>query len=430
MPEIISCPHCDRKLRVPDHLLGKKVKCPGCGTMFTGQAAGAEDDVTPKTKPRAAAPREERIEEKPRAARRSVVPPPEDEYEEERPRRRRRDEDEEDEDDRPRSRRRDEEEEDDYDRPRSRRRRDEEEDEDYPRSARADAYEEVEEDEAGLSSRTRQGWRKVRQGINYIILSVWVLLGQFGFSIIGGMVAGIAGASAMSSAKTGGQAVGAAATAGAGVIIVMVIALLIGLASQALSVVGRVFCLNVPPGRGGGLKNLAIASLGLYAGALVFQYLGNIISWAQLGFGAGGSPFASIGSGIAGMSVGGIGALLAIAGIIVFMLFLRAVALAVKARQVANGIKTWLITMAISTGVGILLMIVGFAIAGAAMFSALGGGGGSPPSSGAAAGLAGGALLMGAVGCILGVMALALFIWYVIILFQVRGAIDRYLRRA
>lgn len=35
MPEIIRCPQCERKLKVPEHLLGKAVKCPTCGDTFT-----------------------------------------------------------------------------------------------------------------------------------------------------------------------------------------------------------------------------------------------------------------------------------------------------------------------------------------------------------------------------------------------------------
>ena len=42
MAEISKCPQCERQLRVPDHLLGKKVKCPSCGTMFT---AGAKKEI-------------------------------------------------------------------------------------------------------------------------------------------------------------------------------------------------------------------------------------------------------------------------------------------------------------------------------------------------------------------------------------------------
>src|SRR5690349_12863822 len=39
MPEIVSCPKCQRKSRVPDALVGKKVKCPSCGETFTADLA-------------------------------------------------------------------------------------------------------------------------------------------------------------------------------------------------------------------------------------------------------------------------------------------------------------------------------------------------------------------------------------------------------
>jgi predicted Zn finger-like uncharacterized protein len=42
MPEIINCPQCERKLRVPDDLLGQQVKCPTCSTTFTATAAPSE----------------------------------------------------------------------------------------------------------------------------------------------------------------------------------------------------------------------------------------------------------------------------------------------------------------------------------------------------------------------------------------------------
>jgi ribosomal protein L40E len=34
MPTTVDCPACDRKLRVPDRLRGKQVKCPECGDTF------------------------------------------------------------------------------------------------------------------------------------------------------------------------------------------------------------------------------------------------------------------------------------------------------------------------------------------------------------------------------------------------------------
>jgi predicted Zn finger-like uncharacterized protein len=85
MPTTVDCPSCNRKLRIPDELLGKKVKCPTCGNAFTASAAPSadpmEEEAPPPSPRRAAAP-----------------PPPEEEYQdepaeeqgEERPSRRRR----------------------------------------------------------------------------------------------------------------------------------------------------------------------------------------------------------------------------------------------------------------------------------------------------------------------------------------------------
>ncbi len=48
MPEIMNCPQCDGKLRVPDELLGCSVQCPTCGITFTAPA-GAHDHSSPET---------------------------------------------------------------------------------------------------------------------------------------------------------------------------------------------------------------------------------------------------------------------------------------------------------------------------------------------------------------------------------------------
>src|SRR5713101_5732878 len=41
MATIVDCPSCSRKLRVPDELLGKKVKCPTCSGTFDAVAESA-----------------------------------------------------------------------------------------------------------------------------------------------------------------------------------------------------------------------------------------------------------------------------------------------------------------------------------------------------------------------------------------------------
>lgn len=44
MPEQVQCPSCMQKLRVPDTLLGKKVKCPKCSTIFEAKAPQAAEE--------------------------------------------------------------------------------------------------------------------------------------------------------------------------------------------------------------------------------------------------------------------------------------------------------------------------------------------------------------------------------------------------
>lgn len=47
MPELVNCPQCERQLRVPDDLVGKKVKCPTCGTTFTAEVAATAAPEAP-----------------------------------------------------------------------------------------------------------------------------------------------------------------------------------------------------------------------------------------------------------------------------------------------------------------------------------------------------------------------------------------------
>ena len=73
----ISCPSCQRTLRVPESLLGQAVKCPTCSHTFTAPES-AEDEA-----PRRPVSAEERPSRRP-------APPPEDDYDDEpRPSRRR-----------------------------------------------------------------------------------------------------------------------------------------------------------------------------------------------------------------------------------------------------------------------------------------------------------------------------------------------------
>jgi predicted Zn finger-like uncharacterized protein len=91
MSEVVNCPKCERKLRVPEELLGKKVKCPTCSETFTAAAAagGGEAPLAPVDEPAPRRPRDEDIQEEDRPSRR---PPRRDDdrgYADEPPRRRR-----------------------------------------------------------------------------------------------------------------------------------------------------------------------------------------------------------------------------------------------------------------------------------------------------------------------------------------------------
>ena len=93
MPESVQCPDCQRRLKVPESLLGKKVKCPTCGAAFTA-AGGAPPAPAPAPGPARRPRKEEAYEEEPAprpAPRRARDDDEEDEGDdEERPRRRRR----------------------------------------------------------------------------------------------------------------------------------------------------------------------------------------------------------------------------------------------------------------------------------------------------------------------------------------------------
>jgi len=78
MPIQLNCPNCSRPLRVPDSLVGRKVKCTNCQTVFTA-STGDEPLEPPPTQP------EESIRSEVAVPRRSQRrEPPRDDYDDER----------------------------------------------------------------------------------------------------------------------------------------------------------------------------------------------------------------------------------------------------------------------------------------------------------------------------------------------------------
>src|SRR5437879_4521592 len=100
MPQLIKCTSCKKKLRVPDNLAGKKVKCPSCGSTFMAAMEEEELPTAPLIEEPAPAPRRgpappqpdpgyEVISEEPRRPKAPPPAPPEEEdeteFEEKRP---------------------------------------------------------------------------------------------------------------------------------------------------------------------------------------------------------------------------------------------------------------------------------------------------------------------------------------------------------
>lgn len=388
MPQIIQCPDCQKTLRVPDNLLGKTVRCPTCKTMFTAQA---EEEV-----------KLELIDEEPPPAKKRVM---EEEYEEKRPSRRPAAEEEEEErvQDRPRRRRMVEEE-----RPRG-------------------SYEEVDEEGDDLEQRlrkssraprgSRKAWRKTRAGVNLVLIGIFTLIAAYALIFVGLLVIGAGAVSAASSARTGaGPSSGAAAGVFGGVGIICCSGVVL-LAAFILTVTGNAFCASAPPLNGA--KTLAIISLVLVCLQVLFAIIGGVaggVAGAQAGAASssmGGGPPASSpafpGSNIFGL----IGNFLGLAYYVVFLVFLRQCAITLRERGIAKSI----LFLLIYTGVVVVVsgILVFALILGAVAVLSSGGGG--------AAGLGAGAII-GLILILL--MALGMLVWYIISLFQIRGAITKF----
>jgi predicted Zn finger-like uncharacterized protein len=372
MPENVRCPECERNLRVPDDLLGKLVRCPSCKATFTAHAGGerepeiyAEDEPRPSHKSRDA--EEEHAEDAPSKSQGQARVAGDGERE---VRRRRRDENEaddsepgyEDEDDR---------DEGDFDEPRRRRKK-------------------------RKGSRTE--WRKVRSGITLVMIGVFAQVVTILFVAIA--LIALAG-----SIAEGPRARGEGPPTGG--LLVICFAGIIGLTSLVLNVIGNAFCAYVPPFNGA--RTLAITSLVLVCANILLACIAGIVQGVA---GAGGAKPAGAG----GNPISFIGNLVGLAQIVVFVFFMRQLSLTLGERGLARSIVFLLVYSVVAVLVSISLLVwlalttLGFLIGG--------------ENAGArAAGVGGSAL---AVLGIVGFLMFGVFIWYIISLFQLRGAITRY----
>ena len=286
---------------------------------------------------------------------------------------------------------------------------------------------------------TRVNWPSVRLGVTLIIVSWLVMVGAFIWLAIGAVASGAIIASAFSSGRSGPR--GTFMAGAIGLLAIVVLYLLGLLASMVLRIAGHVFCLSAPKKHSA--RTLAITALALVGSSAALYLLTFFIGMIEGGlqglqasspFGAGGAS-TGVGAGGAltrvGNIVSGLAGLLNLAGFIVFCFFLRAVALAVRAADLARSIVWFVITFISCVVVGflglvVMLLLVWDKFAGS--FSSArrlqntwqvpAGGSNTEP-----------VMVLGCFIIIVGIALLAIFIWHIVILFQVRAAITRRIER-
>lgn len=314
MPVITSCPDCGRQLRVPDDLIGKKVKCPGCKTLFTASSDEEPLEEVPPPPPVRSRPSSagERI-----AARRPAL---------------------------------------------SR-----DDDEERPPSPRDDADDD--EDKPSPSG-PLDNWRRVRDGIGYILTGLFITIGAAILGTCGGIAVSMLGvATAASAGRSGGAPSMGALGATFGMVGVVYLLEIVGIfVGLIYMLVGHAFCMVVPEGKGKGAfaRGLAIAS---------FSGLTSIIGgWA---------------SGI------------------VFLFFLWSMAHQIRRPDLAATVRTYLYSLVFVTIGGIGLIVISMLVAA----------------------LSGFFLLPLVVYAMWGLANLCMFVWYVILLFSAKSAVTEHIGR-
>ncbi len=385
MPQLISCPDCGRKLRVPDNLLGKKVKCPGCGVKFAAQVEEELEELEELEEVEEPAPprrsRGEGVQEKPSKSRRRDVEEEEEEEEDGPARHKRREEDEDDgEDYKPQK----------------------------PKPKKRDIY---------------TGWERVRLGVNLIAISIWIaiggILGFFLLSCVAGAMLGAAAAPA-DDAPVGpfNHAPPAGALAGASMVVVAIASLtiLVLIAYTGTQITGFGFCMGVvSTPRTSSLKILAIASFGLAIAGLfarALPYGANFI----LG------PNAAL---LAGALIW-LGMFVNLAEFICFLFFMRGVALVMRKDDLAKAIVVYMITLAVIIGLSVIAFLI-------LMFAGMAASLMVRPTPGVMPGIGRNAAGYAVLGCSLIILTFGVSLWllirFMLLLYQVRSAVDRWLDR-
>jgi hypothetical protein len=350
MPTLIACPRCQRKLRVPDDLVGKNVKCPGCEQPFT---ADAGTDVTLALPPRTAA--EQRVSVLPLAS-----PQPDEET--------------------------------------------------------------AAEEEATRPQRSvpPANWRRVRRGFSFLLASALAYIGAVLLYLGSSTCLALAIFSTPRMAPGGAAPPGAAQLqkVEAGFLVIMGMFLLALLTAFVLWVVGHIFSLAAPRAHGARKLAWVTVSLVLTSLVLLLAYIGlavltgnfsdflanfDIMDGDQTPY----PPGLEIIADIVGYVCFGLMAV----SMFTFGFYVRAVSLCLGAASLRRSVKGWLITLGVTTILGLLT--------GGAMYYVFQGALDTPAGP-----VGAGVLVSGGLGCLFGIVALALGIWYIILLAQARTAIS------
>jgi predicted Zn finger-like uncharacterized protein len=377
MPEIVTCPSCDQELRVPDGLFGKTVRCPQCKGTFTARPRGGAADGAAANGDGG----DRRIAASPSA---SAAPPPSA----------------------PR-----------FDRP-------EEDDEDHPRPR--------EEYGGPDDPRQRRGWSRTRTGLTLFIIGVYVFLGTCALGVLGLVVALVmialgtafaAGAAASNGPNSGtaGAGGGAVVVAAAVVAVASYLLILVGsLVEWVLQSVGQVFMLWVPSRAGTGRRPLAIVTVALWFAQLALT----LFSWGTILLriitDMTGNYDASIAIGLGNNCLSLVHFACGVGWFFVFMFLLRSIARGCGEEGLARGLLIFTI-IALVFGVVSVLAFFGLVCGGGAALIGFGAAGVTPQT---VAGLGFGWLAAIVVFLLLFlVLYFALWIWWVVLLHQTRGAV-------
>jgi hypothetical protein len=381
MPVITTCPDCDKKLKVPDNLLGKKVKCPGCSKMFT-----AEDSSAPE--PSSSKPRDGSVTNRPSAQPRRR----DDDEEEDRPRSRgRRDEDDEDDDGRGRGRSRGRRDDDDDDRGRGRRRRDDDDDDYGDRGRRG-------RDDFREPRNLKRVYQGVAFGFQLCQIGGWVLVGVLALFVINNLSTYLIARS------------GSVQTAAWLFTVFIWIDGVAAFAAAGLGLTGMGLCLQVPSERDYPTWGMALAAFICAASAVVLYccFIGTITLVAV---------------GNAMFFVFMILSLLAgFAWTIIWSLFLKNLCDQIRCQAIGSACITWMVSTLIGAGVIVILWGIWTASAG---FGSRGWGlgGGSRDSMELIE------IFYTVLYYLTFATAAAFTIWHVLLLGQVQGAVESAARK-